>query len=258
MKRRHFVKTSILGSFAVGLGNFSIKGKTHILTLSFDDGFKDSFYKTAGIYEAHGLKACLNVIASGHLPSFQSPDKYITDERGDFTDWNALKKRGHEIMPHTWDHTNLTKIPFEKATEDIDKCLRYFEENLTGFKTSDAVYNFAFNASTPELEQYALSKVRAVRTQGDSAINPIPALSVPVRLGCWSYGPDNADNWVEKQVNEFLAGTGGWLILNLHGLDKEGWGPITSKYLNDLLKRLVKIEYLDILPAGEVLKRSSK
>jgi hypothetical protein len=62
---------------------------------------------------------------------------------------------------------------------------------------------------------------------------------------------------VEKQVNEFLITPGGWLILNLHGLDKEGWGPITSKYLNDLLKRLVKLEYLDILPAGEVLKRSS-
>src|SRR5665647_1104338 len=76
-------------------------------------------------------------------------------------------------------------------------------------------------------------------------INPIPSSSKPVRLGCWSFGPDNADNWVEKQVNEFLATTGGWLILNLHGLDNVGWGPITSKYLNGLLQRLVKIEYLD-------------
>jgi peptidoglycan/xylan/chitin deacetylase (PgdA/CDA1 family) len=258
MKRRHFVKTSILGSLAIGLGNFPLKEKKHILTLSFDDGFKDSFFRTADIYEAHGLKACLNVIASGHLPSFQSPDKYITAKRGDFNDWNALKKRGHEIMPHTWDHTNLTQIPFDKAREDIDKCLSYFEQNLDGFKTSDAVYNFAFNASTPELEQYALTKVRAVRTQGDSALNPVPSSSRPVRLGCWSYGPDNADTWVEKQVNEFLAAPGGWLILNLHGLDTEGWGPVTSKYLNALLKRLVKLEYLDILPAGEVLKRSSK
>jgi peptidoglycan/xylan/chitin deacetylase (PgdA/CDA1 family) len=257
MKRRHFIKTGILGSLAIGLGDFSKKEKTHILTLSFDDGFKESFYRTADIYEVYGLKACLNVIASGHLHSFQSPDKYITAQRGDFNDWNSLKKRGHEIMPHTWDHTNLTQIPLEKAREDIDKCLLYFEENLNGFKTSDAVYNFAFNASTPELEQYALSKVRAVRTQGDTALNPIPSSSRPVRLGCWSYGPDNADGWVDKQVNEFLVTTGGWLILNLHGLDKEGWGPVTSGYLNNLLKRLVKLEYLDILPAGEVLKRRS-
>jgi hypothetical protein len=98
MKRRQFVKTSILGSLLIGLGNFPKKEKSHILTLSFDDGFKDSFYRTADIYEAHGLKACLNVIASGHMPSFQPPDKYITDERGDFKDWNALKKPGRILI----------------------------------------------------------------------------------------------------------------------------------------------------------------
>ena len=43
------------------------------------------------------------------------------------------------------------------------------------------------------------------------------------------------------------------MILNLHGLDAEGWGPVTSKYLDDLLKRISKIGYLDILPAGMVL-----
>jgi len=37
--------------------------------------------------------------------------------------------------------------------------------------------------------------------------------------------------------------------------DEEGWGPIRSTYLANLLKRLVKINYLKILPAAEVLKR---
>ena len=160
-------------------------------------------------------------------------------------------------MPHSWDHSNLTKMPLEQAKEDIEKCLHYFGENLERFKASDAVYNFAFNASTPELEQFTLTKVRAVRTHGDSAINPIPVTSNKVRLGCRSYGPNNADKWVEQQVNDFLASSGGWLVLNLHGLDEEGWGPISTQYLKDLLNRLVKLDFLDIMPAGEVLKRSS-
>ncbi|NBC02778.1 MAG: hypothetical protein GVY20_03640 [Bacteroidetes bacterium] len=38
-------------------------------------------------------------------------------------------------------------------------------------------------------------------------------------------GPGNIDNWVEQQVNTFLESDGGWLVLNVHGLDDEGWGP---------------------------------
>ncbi len=62
---------------------------------------------------------------------------------------------------------------------------------------------------------------------------------------------------LSKRSSNFITSSGGWLVLNLHGLDEEGWGPVSSKYLDDLLKRLVKIEYLEVLPAGEVLKRTN-
>ena len=257
MQRRLFVKTAAMGTLALGLPVYSAKKKTHILTLSFDDGFKKSFHEIADIHERYGLSACLNVIASAHLNQFQPPNEYHKDFRGDFNDWNTLKKRGHEIMPHSWDHAHIAKMPLDEAKADIEKCLKYFEDNLDGYKSSEAVYNFAYNESTPELEQFALTIVRAVRTQGDTAVNTIPSSPGPVRLGCWSFGPDNADKWVEEQVTQFLATPGGWLILNLHGLDKEGWGPITSVCLDNLLERLVEVDYLEILPAGVVLKRSS-
>jgi peptidoglycan/xylan/chitin deacetylase (PgdA/CDA1 family) len=233
------------------------KEKSHILTLSFDDGFKKSFYEIADIHEKYNLSACLNVIASAHLNQYQPPNEYHKDFRGDFSDWNALKKRGHEIMPHSWDHSHIAKIPLDEAKADIERCLKYFEENLEGYKNSAAVYNFAYNESTPELEKFALTKVRAIRTQGNTALNPIPSSPEPIRLGCWSFGPENADNWVEEQVSSFLSGPGGWLVLNLHGLDNEGWGPVTSGYLDDLLKRMSEVEHLEILPAGVVLLRTS-
>jgi peptidoglycan/xylan/chitin deacetylase (PgdA/CDA1 family) len=263
MQRRSFIKTSISGSMAIILNSHIPEKKTHILTLSFDDGFKKSFYKIAEIHEKYGLKACLNVIASGHLPTFVPPDEYHRNLiRGDFEDWNLLKERDHEIMPHSWDHSNLTKIPLEKAKEDILKCLDYFEKNLKGFKSYDAVYNFAFNASTPELEDFALTHALAIRSGGWDIIkdhrleNSFPKSGKPVRLGCWSYGPDNADKWVEDEITKFLFGSGGWLILNLHGLDEEGWGPVSSSYLDDLLKRMGKLDKLELLPAGLALKKS--
>ncbi|TDI71836.1 MAG: hypothetical protein E2O88_01130 [Bacteroidetes bacterium] len=257
MNRRTFIKTTAVSSITFGISGFTGMDKTHILTLSFDDGFKNSFYKIADIYKSHGLSACFNVIASGHLPGFKAVGKWILPElMGNFDDWNTLKSRGHEVMPHSWQHLNLTEQPMKEAKALIDRCLDYFEANLDGYKSSEAVFNFPFNASTPELEAFAMSKTLAIRSHGDSAVGEIPKPQRSFRKGCWSKGPENIDNWVEEQVNNFLSSSGGWLILNTHGLDHEGWGPMSTGYLEGLIARLVKIEKLEIMPTAAVLKRS--
>jgi len=262
MNRRSFNQKLALGSLAMGLDpSLTLNPKTHILTLSFDDGFKKSFYKIAQIHEDFGLRACLNVIAAGHLPGFKAVGQYILPELlGNFDDWNILKQRGHEIMPHSWTHLDKTKIPVEDAKELIIKCLDYFETHLEGYRSSHAVYNFPFNSSNEELDQFTLTRVKAIRTGGwlvlkENQVNPVPGPNQTRRLGCWSKGPENIDQWVEMQVNTFLSGQGGWLILNLHGLDGEGWGPVSAEYLHGLLQRLITIKNLELLPAGEVMTR---
>ncbi|MEZ4849952.1 MAG: polysaccharide deacetylase family protein [Bacteroidia bacterium] len=262
INRRNFLKKSAILGTGAALSRFPfLKNKTHILTLSFDDGFKKSFYRIAEIHENYGLKACLNVIATGHFKNFNTEPQWIPREiLGNFDDWNTLKQRGHEIMPHTWKHLNLTQIPLKKAKRNIDKCLTYFEKHLEGYSSENAIYNFAYNASTPELEDHAMKRVRAVRTGGwlvlkGTMLNPIPVSELPARLGCWGHGPDFCDNYTEQEVNKFLQSEGGWLILNLHGLDNEGWGPVSTRYLDSLLKRLIKIDYLEVRPAGEVLQK---
>jgi peptidoglycan/xylan/chitin deacetylase (PgdA/CDA1 family) len=258
MERREFLLTGSLAALAVGTGSCMAVQKSHILTLSFDDGFKDSFQRIADIHEKHGFAACLNIVASAHLKEWEAPNEYHNPAVGDFSDWNRLKARGHEIMPHSWEHANLTELPFEEATERIDRCLDYFDEHLEGFERARSVYNFAYNASTPELEEYALGQVLAVRTGGwgilgEEKVNPLPDRVGPRRLGCWAYGPDNADARVEEEVNQFLESPGGGRMRNLHGLDEEGWGPVSAGYLDSLLGRLRSMRTLEVKPAGVVL-----
>jgi len=235
--------------------------KTHIVTFSFDDGFKKSFHRVADIYEAEGLRACLNVIAIGHELDFApvvqgKPDAGIVPfPKGDWTDWNALKARGHEVMAHTYNHVNLTTIPLDEAKALITKCAESFEANLKGFKASESVYNFAYNASTPELEAFVLTKFLVARSQGDTPMNPIPTRRKPVRIGCYSHGPDNCDEYLNDQLNQFLSGKGGWFVFNTHGLDEEGWGPISTEFLVKTLKRLKAMPNVEIRPAGEVVTR---
>jgi peptidoglycan/xylan/chitin deacetylase (PgdA/CDA1 family) len=228
--------------------------KRHIVTLSFDDGFKKSFIRIAEIYEKYKLSACLNVIATGHRKDFQPPGQYIAgSRRGDFGLWNELKQRGHEVMPHTYRHTNLRQVPFDEATDLIARCLDVFAEHLKGFDPKKAVYNFAYNASTPELEKWLAGRVRAFRTGGE-ALNRWPHPG-QVKLTCTSFGPGNCERAIDREIEKLLARRTGWLIFNTHGLDEEGWGPIRATYLDRLLDRLTAIDSVDVLPVARALAK---
>jgi len=226
----------------------------HFVTLSFDDGFKRSSIRTAEIYEKYGLSACINIVASAHLDTFVPPNEGMMGvEYGDFGLWNELKARGHEIMPHSWEHAHLAQMPLKEAQARVTKCLDYFRDNLKGFEAKEAVFVFPYNASTPELEEWIVTQVLGFRTFG-AAINPVPHAG-QARLTSVSFGPGYCDDDVERCVQELLARPSGWLVYNTHGLDGEGWGPMRSSYLEGLLERLLAIENAEIVPAGVALRR---
>jgi peptidoglycan/xylan/chitin deacetylase (PgdA/CDA1 family) len=222
----------------------------HIVSLSFDDGFKKSFIWTAEIFEKFKLAACLNVLAEAN-----TDDGCIRKSpMGDFVLWNELQQRGHEIMPHGYRHENLQELPFEKGKDLIQRCLGVFSDKLTGFDPKQAIFNFPYNASTPELEQWLPGQVRAFRS-GWKTLNPLPSKSL-AKLTCSSFGPANCEAAVDQEIRNLLARESGWIIFNTHGLDDEGWGPMRATYLERLLERLLKIETVEILPVGRALAQA--
>ncbi len=258
MKRRHFVNRIGLGCASLSLplslascGSHK-QEKTHIVTLSFDDGFKKSSIKTAEIYEKYGLSACINVIAAAYSKNFELPNEYHKWPVGDFDLWNELLDRGHEIMPHGYRHAHLRKMPLKEAKDLILRCLDIFNRELKGFDAQKAIFNFPFNASSPELEEWLITKVRAFRTYG-KMINPLPHKET-VKLTTGSFGPGNIDQDLRSKIDELLSKPSGWLIYNTHGLDEEGWGPLNSDVLDKLLKELTSIETVAVLPAGKVIQ----
>lgn len=266
--RRDFLKTIGFGATAIStsslLSSCQCENKTqsnecrvntgkkrHLITLSFDDGFKKSSIQTAEIYEKYNLSACINVIATAHLKSFKLPNIYHDHPVGDFVLWNELQDRGHEIMPHSYKHANKANLPFHEAQDLILRCLDYFHEELDGFDAKKAVFNFPHNASTPELEEWLATRVMAFRT-GGGGINPLPHKG-QVKLTCSGYGPGNSEQHLDSEIEKLLARNSGWLVYNTHGLDDEGWGPIGASYLDRLLERLVAIDSVKVIPAGKAL-----
>ena len=223
----------------------------HIISLSFDDGFERSNQRIAEIYERFGLSACFNVLAYEEVDGEKVDDIYHSFPKGNFKLWNELQKRGHEIMPHGLIHHNLAEMPLADAQRSITRCLEVFTHELEGFQAKEAVYNFAYNASTPELEAWLPTVVKAFRTGGE-AINPLPHPG-QVRLTTGGFGPENCERHLDEHIQLLLAGPSGWLIYNTHGLDDEGWGPIRAEYLEKLLEQLSGTAGVAILPVGKAL-----
>jgi len=222
----------------------------HIVTLSFDDGFRESNRRVAEIYERFGLRACLNVLAA--------PEELVEEQyewgtdRGAFALWNELQARGHEIMPHSYDHANHRELSFEEGRDLILRCLDVFAEKLEGFDAKRAVFNFPYNQSTPELEAWLPSVVRAFRT-GGGGLNPLPSAGT-TKITTTGFGPGNCEEHLDREIEKLLSQPEGWLVYNTHGLDDEGWGPISAGYLEKLLGRLVEIEGVEVMPAEVALE----
>jgi peptidoglycan/xylan/chitin deacetylase (PgdA/CDA1 family) len=222
----------------------------YAVTISFDDGFARSSLKTAEIFERFGLSAEINVVARGHLGE-PKESWHARWPKGDFGLWNELQARGHVLQPHGLVHANKAELPLGEAQSLIEQCLDVFDDELDGFDRARTIFVFPYNASTPELEAWLPTVVRALRTAGD----PIMPLQNAGRtkIGCTSFGPGPCDEALERHVDELFARESGWLCFNTHGLDGEGWGPLSSTTLERVLARLVERDDTAVLPAGAVL-----
>jgi peptidoglycan/xylan/chitin deacetylase (PgdA/CDA1 family) len=258
MKRREFV--SAVGSVALaGVGAPLLTGgasqKLHVVSLSFDDGFRKSFSRIAEIYERFGLSGCFNVIASAHMPDNEVRDDYMKQELfGGFELWNELQDRGHEIMPHGYRHAHLPDLPVEESKGLILKSLEIFSNELRGFDPKKSVFNFPYNQSSPELEEWLPSVVMAFRASGGT-INPLPGPET-VKITTGGFGPGNSEQHLDQTLEKLLAQPEGWLVYNLHGLDEEGWGPIRPAYLERLLGRLRTIDSVRMVPTARALMQA--
>jgi len=227
----------------------------HLVTLGFDDGFLKSNLKIAEIFEKYHLAACFNVIAIGHHGDYVPPDQYqVGPIKGDFKIWNELQVRGHEIQPHGYRHANKAGLPFPAAQTLIRDCLAIFQAELAGFDPKQSIFAFPYSATTPELEQWLPTVVRAFRA-GHNGINPLPHPQM-TRLSTISFGPGNGDQQLDAEVDRFLAQPNGWLIYTGHGLAAEGWGPLSAEYLDHLLGRLTAIPTVKVLPPAAALKQN--
>ncbi len=223
-----------------------------LVSFTFDDGFENSSIATAEIFESFGLRTCFNVIATGHVAGSKDPTH--SPKMAGFDVWNDLQRRGHEVQPHGYHHANKAKLPLHEAQDLINRCMAIFDQQLVGFDRKKSVFAPPYGASTPQLNEWLFTQVRAVRVGDykDGGINPLPTRETKLTTTV-SAGPDCCDDAVLAGVERILALQTGWFIWGGHGLDGEGWGAMTGDCLKRVLERLTKLPDVKLLPVGEAL-----
>jgi hypothetical protein len=85
----------------------------------------------------------------------------------------------------------------------IERCLEVFSAELEGFEPSQASFAFPYNRSTPALEAWLGSRVRAFRTGGDPVMPP--PRPDQQRVTCASSGPERCDETLDAVLEGLLA-----------------------------------------------------
>jgi peptidoglycan/xylan/chitin deacetylase (PgdA/CDA1 family) len=233
----------------------AIAARRHLVTFSSDDGFRASCLAMAAVFERHGLPACFNVLAAddGSFAGHPS-DAQIGIPKGDFALWRELAARGHEIQPHGWHHADKAQLPLAEAQALCERTLARFNAEMPGFAPARAVFNYPYNSTTPELTAWLGARVRAQRGGGE-AINPLPSRSLRW-LGSSAAGPGNCERHCEAEIARLLARESGWLVYCLHGVEPEGWGPITVSWLDRTLACLRAMPTVAVIPAAMALAQA--
>lgn len=220
---------------------------SHLISFTFDDGFRATAETVAKVYEERGLRASFSVLAApdGNLARLYRP----TDQIGDFGFWREMIARGHEITIHGFQHLLLTELSPEAYYTQLMLAALAFEEYL-GLKRSETVFNYPFGQSNPDTEEMALTIFGALRT-GHQALNPVPT-SLTRRITMESFGPDHVEEMMEISLGRGLAEKAGWLNYGLHVVDEPGWGAISGQWLAATLDRLLSLD-IRILSIREAL-----
>lgn len=206
------------------------------VSFCFDDGFRRSSEEVATLFSAHGVRACFCVLAAPH----ETADSYVRKfETGGWANWRALRAAGHEIAPHGWAHENLFDLSFAAATDSILRTWDAFASELPGFDPQESVFHPAYLRAPDELVAWLGTHALAARIAGADGINAWQASKRGGIVNCVCFGPRDVDVRMRDRVSSFLAGEGDWLVPVLHGIDDEGWGPISRTALQDLVETIL-------------------
>lgn len=143
-----------------------------ILTIAFDDGYKDTFDSCARYLADKGLRATF-AVPSGFIGSSLEGRPVINADQ-----MTELKNMGHEVAAHSTMHKNLLDLSLKEGPEAVIQELTRSKKQLESVAVLNVrsfVFPFIEANNTPYLRRLAADLYASSRiTTEKFAFNPLP------------------------------------------------------------------------------------
>jgi peptidoglycan/xylan/chitin deacetylase (PgdA/CDA1 family) len=184
---------------------------------TFDDGY-DSSTRIAAIFESHGARASFYI-----NPGNVAASAWDT--------WRQLQAAGHEIGNHSMTHQidlGTATVTDQQLETEINDARRMLEQKLGA---RPMVFAFPWHSYSARSLKVASQNHLAVRNPniGDDSYHFV--------FFDQEHGTTPAQDPLDanKELSDTVA-AGGWFVAAGHGVDGDGWSPVTSRFLDDHLK----------------------
>ena len=215
------------------------------VSITFDDGLVEGARKAVNVLTEFGTKATFYVVTGWIRPNHvRIRDPWNSQrDHGSWSDWQAIEDDGHEIGSHTLSHINATGKKARFVPILLRRELRHSYNDLTRhLKTPPVSIAMPWNASTSFSERVG-KKIYQALLVGRQEVRYNNLIMINwYHLESWP--PDS--NVSVDEICKTISGIPEhhWLILQFHGIDDEGWMPISSAKLRAILKFIAESENL--------------
>lgn len=199
------------------------------LSIIFDDGIATSAEQAVDILANYGFSASFYVVTGWVRPKkIPIKDKYnrLLDH-GDWDFWRRVVAAGHEVGSHSFSHLNVSgKLATFFPIVTIADLLWSAHDIKTNIPQPLITISMPFNESSAVSTQ-VVKRTFAGRSLGTSDLKYNPTIDLDV-YNIVSWAPSRA--LLLEQYRKAIAEIpiGSWLILQLHGFEREGWEPIST------------------------------
>jgi|GEM_PF-575939 len=195
-----------------------------LVSITFDDGFEGAANTAIPILARRGFSATFYLVTGWVEPArARVAERYnVGRSHGSWDFWRNVSALGHEVGSHSFSHLNARG---KKAAlfpwlvgRDVATSLDDLKRNVPA---SGYTISMPWNAATPVSETAVLRSFSGCRLgSGKVAYNDLANLS-PHRLHSWA--PSSTPTWQEFTSAIDGIPPNGWLILQFHSFEGEGW-----------------------------------
>jgi peptidoglycan/xylan/chitin deacetylase (PgdA/CDA1 family) len=220
-----------------------------VISFCFDDGFRRSARTICDVFSRRGVAACFAILAQPE----RALDPYVRGaDLGDWDFWRTVRAAGHEVAPHGLIHERYSELSLEEVQRSVLSALQIMEAELPGFRRGDSMFHVPYLSAPDEVVQWLGTQSLGVRLELEGrGVNLWPDLRLGGPIDSICFGPDEVAASARARIRDFVT-QDGWLVVVMHGVDGEGWGPIARRDLDSLLDAATTIGAA-VIPPNQLL-----